>query len=436
MMEYLGFMKTFYNNIKASIKAPIKLLLAKIGRQLNSEIKHKSLFDELKIVRDLIQQKSIMLDQINQQIGNSSQVYSCSSGKFPSLACQDASELFTVFAEINSNVKLWSECDILFSCPIMHSGALCIFSDKNIVKVNQPSDIYNAINGRKFTSLGIISPWLPFTFEEHPEILVALVQGCRDRLLMLNGDKGVDHVRLRKVVHRSGFYEIAIPAKNNTFDFSTVGCLPDGRFDFFGSEPGFLSPDCWVTLVASRLPICDVSQLAWKNIFSGNHFVAIDGLFGTDPGGFALAVTHCSSQSKEVSGMEIRGTINWVGQAIGNASLVACYSGPGNTNMYIAMLEVIDDCNFQVSLLINNGGCLRLDSTPVNPNMILLEGSSCNLPIWLRVDADAVSLGSANTQLLHIKNNQLSRIPSVGIMVSENYFSFSNISYIFSDIKA
>jgi hypothetical protein len=348
------------------------------------------------------------------------------------VGCTDAGQLFALFSEVKRWIGHWDRCELIFSCPATYSGALSLFPEKTVIKVEQLGDIYQSIADKKFDTVGLLSPWLLPIFEAYPESLLLLLRACRDRLLYVDGYcNGIDSARIRRTLHRAGIYEIAAPERAGGIDFSTVGCTPDGRYSYRGSEPGLPSSLYdWRTHLASRLPLLEPAESLWRSA-TLSPLICHGEAFGTELEELALSSTGSDEQNVVAAQINVAGTVRWKGPSRGHASLVACYAGPGDTHMYAGLLQVVEGSGVQISIWMNNGQWACLAQGQVPEGAITTEQSYFSLPLWLKVDSESVSVGSGDACLITEYNNELPRIPSVGVRIAENAISVSNISYNF-----
>jgi hypothetical protein len=237
---------------------------------------------------------------------------------------------------------------------------------------------------------------------------------------------------MRRILHQTGFYEVAVLGQQGKYDASTVGFFPDGQFDLHGQQPGLLlSPKSWGTHSASRLAIGDHHRLPWRNV-TANPIVNLDGVFSAQPGELALAVTRLEKGMSVPARMEVRGVMHWTRANRGHAALVACYAGPGDSQMYATLFEAGQGANGVVSLWLNDEKWMRLASAPLPDSLVRSEETVYSVPLWLGVDAYTVTVGSGESCLLKQQHNGLTRTPSVGIRIAEDAISISDLSYTFA----
>ena len=140
------------------------------------------------------------------------------------------------------------------------------------------------------------------------------------------------------------------------------------------------------------------------------------------PGEFALSVATIQAPTNNEA-MEIRASIRWNNVGAGYASLVGCYQGPHDSNMYACLLQVLEADNPVVSLWVNSGSWKQLEACKVSSAM-------CNrneVDLWLRIHDSRVSVGSKDTTIMEVQNSELDRVPVFGVRFFEETFSIENI---------
>ncbi len=336
----------------------------------------------------------------------------------------DAGDLYSIFSEINNKYEAWKECDLIITCPTTNEGARTIFPRTKIIQLNEAKDLICDIKSEHVLKIGIISPWLLEDIIKPPYLANTLIKHCKRRLLFLMCDSPF----WRKQLHQVGFYEVAAYISDKTYDFSSVGCLPDGSFDFHGSTP---APPAFQgdfsTYVASRTPINGNHIDLWRSVGLSQFAREKNGCIKSAPDKFSMSIIKTGKYSS--ISQEIRGTFSWAANATGHASLVACYAGPGDTNMYLALLEIINRKSIQLSLWVNVGQWERLAAVRV-PEELIIEHHDCyETPLWFRVDQDKIQAGSGARCLIGEENGELKRVPCLGIRVLDNHISIKDITF-------
>lgn len=250
-------------------------------------------------------------------------------------------------------------------CTVLTSLALAgpvreILPGHTMIAADTPHMVVNSLVGRQqkteellLTPTSFFQAWLTDSSE-----LRRLTRSCAGKLWLENHQSLSEEGLARTVLHRSGFYEVAswTPATSGrNYDRSSIGLYPDGQFQMCASMPGNVhnATDGW--LVASRLPIRDTQALPWHWIYGVGEINAEGALTtqtDTDP---VLTIRPRSSSTDCPQTIRISASFSWPKQlkAAACGSLVGCYHGPGDSHMYLAMIEPQLDGQVRVSLWRN-----------------------------------------------------------------------------------
>lgn len=339
--------------------------------------------------------------------------------------------------EINSHLSYWKNCDIIFSCPLTSHGAKIFFPSIEIIEVSetkQLNSLLTSLQEKRIFSIGIISSWLIEYLCHNQSLLNKVSQICKGHLLaIINLHNSLTPIELRRTFHQTGFYEIAIPSKKNNsesyLDFSSVGIFPDGNFDLTGTQPGL--PNKLLgskTYIISRFALNKNQLLTWQSTSGSANFTE-DKECIANPETFALCIKERINSSNLFNEMIITAEVKWQRDKVSHASLISCYTGPGDSNMYAALIENSGGSTVSVSLWRHYGEWQRLATTAVNGEMdISNTGPSFILPLWLQTTTKSVIVGTANETLLSVPDQKLPRIGHGGIRLFSDGVSLSKIT--------
>lgn len=344
-----------------------------------------------------------------------------------------AGDLYSVFAELGKHAERWTECDLIVCCASTYAGVKSLFpaAELLVAAPAKPWDlmVVEQLGMRAFEMIGIASPWVLRDMYESGRALCPLVQRCRKGLLFLVGDELDDEAkRLRCLLHRIGYYEVALLGESLRVDCSSVGVSADGDFDFRGSQPGLpRSGGKWLTHLASRAAICSDEIHAWRGVF-GCPRIGSRGDAGLGPDEMALMVRDVSSSGRTSETIAIEAVARWRDSHLaGHVALVACYGGPGDCNMYAAHVESATDGAAFLSLWRNDGAWIRLVAIAVPSERVERANGNFCLRFWLKVTADAVLAGSEADILAIVQDSKLPRLHTCGIRLVGERISMSEV---------
>lgn len=183
---------------------------------------------------------------------------------------------------------------------------------------------------------------------------------CLRKLWLHGPHSWLAEQQLRVALHRVGFYEVAhciVDKADARYERSSVGLRPDGQYQITDRLPGVAQEGSVDWLLASRIPLLETEYLPWKWIY-GEGVLADDGYFSAaNDKDSILSVTGKDTSANPPDGVRISAQFRWrsplTSPAIG--SLVGCYYGPGDSHMYLAMLEPQTQTQFTTSLWRNTG---------------------------------------------------------------------------------
>lgn len=343
----------------------------------------------------------------------------------------DAGALFLMHREIVQNKKTWAHCDIILTCPLTHDAVARILGPTSLLRIEHNGHLVEVLKNTRTKSLGIASPWVAHQIKSNPAELLAVWRATQRTLLLLCTPLPMPaSLLLRKQLHRVGYYEIALCLENDRVDFSSVGCLPDGQFDFLGSEPGF--PDnsvTWHTLMACRAALPVVCPQDWTSIFPNPLCKLPTGYGVALPGAFSLSVSQPLKPPDAGTGVQLSAILHWQDSAQGHASLVTGYQGPGDTYMQCVLLELAPGSEPLLAVWFNLGTWQRLAAAPVPQALLSRNGSIHSLPLSVTVHGDLLTVVSQGQALHRVDCPNAQTTGAVGLRILNEGITISDIRY-------
>ncbi len=240
-------------------------------------------------------------------------------------------------------------------CIVLTSSMLAgpvreILPDHTIIAGDTPHVVMDWLEGRQHKAeelllapSSFLHAWLTV-----PSELRRLTRCCAGKLWLENQLSLPEEVQARTALHRAGFYEMAAwaPASSDCcYDCSSIGLYPDGQFQMCASMPGnpLSATSGW--LIASRLPIRETQALPWTWICGMGKVSAEGALSPLTDTGLVLTIRPRAFSTGSQQTIRISANFSWQQQltAAAGASLVGCYHGPGDSHMYLAMIEPQDE---------------------------------------------------------------------------------------------
>ena len=330
-------------------------------------------------------------------------------------------DLYQVFSLISTRWQRWSTCDVIIVCPLLRSGAARLFPDKQIICIDEPAKLWDALDERQFDVIGVLSPWLMRQFFYDAQSPYTLLSHCRVGLVYVAGYCGGEsEVNMRKQLHRVGFHEIAqVDTLDGSVDQVSIGYGIDGLFQLFGNQPGLsFCADHWNTYQAMRLPVSNLESFTWKNVLP-HPLMHMGYGYHTGGDGVSLAYTQLTSPVDDLN-IGISANMCWSSGGHGDASLIASYHGHGDALMYVCMLQVQHPEQAKVSLWIHDGDWRLLHRCNVPQSWVMVNQGKSTLPLWFKLTRSNLSAGSAKHVLFDMTNTDLKRVPTLGIRVAGN----------------
>lgn len=333
--------------------------------------------------------------------------------------------------DIQYQLNYFVNSDIIIACPKTYRLAKQFISRKKIIVIDDISTLESQIiknNFRYINSIGVISPFIVKDLINSKDILNKIQSVCIS-LILLSYTEDFKPLTLRQTLHKIAFYEIAIPltGSNTQFDYSSVGVLPDGTHDFYSNYPGLQLNNTSV-YVASKLALTNSlnSVLSWKNILGclidNNQFIRA----GKDS--FAISIYNNPNQSftPHLDTISICATASWEKHGIAHSSLIGNYEGPGDCNMFAALLQLINDYTVNISLWKNDGNWLELSNSNINVEQKQNDLFSINYSLSISPSTIVVKVN--DEILLEYEDTLVKRTGIVGIRAFNNVIALSNIS--------
>jgi hypothetical protein len=223
------------------------------------------------------------------------------------------------------------------------------------------------ISDRTYSVIGLALSLPSVALATDREVITMLRRIVRERLLILTESSEAARVFPREIMHAIGFYEIAqvfSTPDEIVLDYSSVSGDPCGSADRRSLHPnGARIPEPLIS--AGRTALTDPSRYDWRH--EGNVlFTDSNGRFVAEASeriGLAVRLENRHEfEDRENFLQRVRAEVSWRPDGACNAfaGLVGSYHGPGDTNMYLSMLEVYNKGFVQVSLWRYSGDWERL----------------------------------------------------------------------------
>lgn len=412
---------------------PLKQQIARLARAakryLTADLQHQLENSMNKLNRTAqentasIQSLAVRLDDNSDGIAHNSDRKSAQYG-----STLHAAQILELNTQIERLLPLWQACDSILACPITLSACRTLFPGKTILHDTNTAELLGHLTGTKVKSIGIASPWLFRDILKLPHGLHTIMQSCSSHLLfIIDTEYFPDQSSLRQAMHRVGFYNVSIAATADTEDFISTACLPTGEFLLAGSEPALPHPSRrWIVQKAARAPDITAPEQQWNNV-APKPFLHSNRGITAEQNGFALAISAASGYEPD-NASRISCTMSWSdGSPSDHTSLIGSYHGPGDTGMYVGMLQVAQENNAIVSLWVNHGTWQRLEATTIAAERITSIDGVSNLSIWLEITPTQVKIGTNDIVLIDVKDVSIKRSPYVGVRASGNTIAASNI---------
>lgn len=245
---------------------------------------------------------------------------------------------------------------------------------------------------------------------------------CRRKLWLRRPHSWLAERQLRVALHRTGYYEVAhcmFDQANSQYDRSSVGLYPNGEFQMLDRRPGVAEGQSVDWLIASRIPLLETAQLPWKWVY-GEGLLDADGyVSAASAEAPILAVTGTDRSPTGSNGIHIQARMRWqypVAEfTVG--SLVGCYCGPGDSNMYLAMVEPHTQHQLTASLWRNMGSWQQISRTPFSlPQADCLQLSDySSVDVTLEITQDRLCLHCNGEVVLSAEDNSIPRNECHGV---------------------
>ncbi|MBM7323486.1 hypothetical protein [Agrobacterium pusense] len=269
------------------------------------------------------------------------------------IICEPSLEVFFSFwKKIEASWEFWNSFSVLVVCPDTSRGARLMFPKAAIVEVNNVENLRVRLGASHFDDMAILSPWLlqPESFAQS----MRCIAQCGPRTLGVAAflESDLAYIERRKQIHSVGFYEIGtvVAATDGSvrIEDSSVAHWPDGEFSFTSDNAGIFSCNAGhVTLLASRVAFPNEGSRRWTSVLGVPKTDSARGVRGM-ANGFSLIKTIAPSDPQGVHFLSAKFT--WSDTSTGHASLVSCYTGPGDERMYAALLEPLGRGRAKISL--------------------------------------------------------------------------------------
>lgn len=339
------------------------------------------------------------------------------------------------FQDTKAKLDYFDTVDIILACIETYEITKNQFSHKQVILVENVNNLEYEIfktYGVLPSTIGIISYNLvrKIIFDH---AFLSLLQKLCIRLVIYKNCYVCDSSLLRKKLHETGFYEIVVissPNQENLYDYSSVGIFSDGRHDIYSCYPGLPMIDNNI-YVASKLSITHshTSKLNWCTIMGSLNY-DFDGNVCTANEEFALATYNSFNMRNVENKVSIHAKARWLKYGIGHVSLIGNYIGPGDSNMYAALLQLVNDNTINVSLWKNDGEWLLVKN--INKVIESKVDNVYELMFSLSISKTLIDI-KIEDQIVIEANNTMNNDGSFGIRLHSDILKLSDITIVHED---
>lgn len=338
-------------------------------------------------------------------------------------------KLFQFWKSIESTSAFWRTFPTLVACPETASGASMMFPEATIITINSQEELLVYLQANRTGELALLSPWI---FKDPSLFKLSMKASTRRdaRVLGLYGPicNIPDFVETRKQIHAAGYYEVSnvLALDNASWDLedSSVAYSPDGDFSYHSNHPGIvvdkLSPDI---LFASKLALNGLLSHRWISVFGLPRRSAAQSVRGS-PGSNSFTFVKADVAPAHGSEQWLSGVFHWSEASSGHASICSCYSGPGDANMYAALLEPEGVGRANVSLWRHHKNWEKLNSHRVKAAS---NNGRNHLDLRILTTKDSVEVFSDGESIIRCEDQTVARSPTVGLRFSGESVEISNI---------
>ncbi|QDV23491.1 hypothetical protein [Aureliella helgolandensis] len=267
-----------------------------------------------------------------------------------------------------------------------------------------------------------------------PDELRRLVRCCSGKLWLECDAAPLVAGPTRKALHRAGVYEIVswlVDSTTPRFDYSSVGLLPDGHFQMEASVPAVeIGASCnW--LIASRVPLRETQALPWTWIHGTGRITSDGSLSAEADSDLLLTIRLSKYSSHDVPSMRVSGKFSWpihFSTAV-SGSLVGCYHGPGDSRMYLAMVEPQEYGQLRVSIWRHLVQWEQIASEMLDAKKFGLENArQLQAEIVFEITPDELRLYCETECLLNVADDSLPRNGNYGARLLGSKLQASQIT--------
>lgn len=335
-------------------------------------------------------------------------------------------DFFDFWTHINIHLKHWEECDIILTCPATHHGATVALGNKKLFLLNQFSDFYDFYYQHKdikVKSIGVISPWVLNELIKKPICVSKLMQLCSVNLVMsYRTTTTFNTTSTLTVLHKTGFSSILTLFHNNDMNFCSLPVSSDGQYQYYAKTPGISNTTGnWITHLAYRMNFDMLEKFQWSCSLGFIERIA-DNQLRALPNQLAIAIKP-AEESFELSAINyiiIQASFSWKELAPGHSSLISCYDGCDDSNMYALLVSLSEINTIELAIWKNNKEWIQLKS-------ILIKTSESKISLWLKTTPEWIIGGTEDKELLRVKDNTILRNHTLGVRLFSDTIGLSDI---------
>lgn len=340
-----------------------------------------------------------------------------------------ADSFFYFWQHVYQHLLIWQDCEVLLTCPMTYSGARTQFPDKNIVLIADVAQLalfYLEKRNSKFEYVGIFSPELCLALYRNQSLLTCFMQLCRRAMMMVvfpNPEMSTHHRLL--MLHATGFQQIHTIVTENK-KLISQNYFPLGDYFYSSQSPELPSNTEWGTQVAYRMIHLSPDTYPWR-VYYGQIMQDDENRLKAFAQQYALGIM--SVPEHLALSTRIDADFCWTAQSkheAGHASLVACYTGPGDTKMYVLLVILTKTLNPHVHLYKNTGEWILMDSKILSPEEFTSQGNLNSVNLWLEVSETQLKAGTKDKLLLDINDVDLPRTGGFGIRFLSDDIAVTN----------
>lgn len=339
-------------------------------------------------------------------------------------------DLFRFWKHIEDSRAFWETFPQMAVCSATADGASIMFPSCELTTVSTPEALLRLSQTSRGDRIAVLSPWI---WLDSTHLLNFLRMSTRRELNVLGlnflSDMDVDVISTRKLIHSAGYYEVVEIEGVDGLSWqaidSSVAYTPDGTFSYHSSLPGIsVHQEGYIALGASRAAFGNAGSRHWNSVIGlPRRSQGATSQQPEGPNSFSLTTTEISSpySSEHI----LSGNFSWSASAAsGHASLVTCYSGPGDENMYAALIEPGGEGRASVSLWRHWRNWEKLEGLQIKAPIV---NDRCSISLSVKTSTEAIEVLVNGVSSLYRLDDRLGRTGVVGLRLMGDSIKVSDI---------